>query len=251
MRDKVNSIFGLVMMICMVLLGIESSFGQSISDEAKRYFDRGVAAVELAKSPADYQSAIKEFQQAINLAPGWPDVYYNLGLVQEKAEKYGDAVTSFRQYLKYAPTANDVETVKSLINKLEYKRDKTDKKTEIINAMTRGTFLKKGGSNGGICSIEKFILSGEELKASIKCMVPAFQQSIPVEFDGSVLKFKYKYYGCPNMPSYKSYPCIWDVTIVGEAIATSPLRFKIKESWERKFAGDYSESYDAEWQFNQ
>jgi tetratricopeptide (TPR) repeat protein len=225
--------------------------GQNISDEAKRYFDRGVAAVEMAKSPADYQSAIKEFEQAINLAPGWPDVYYNLGLVQEKAEKYGDAVISFRQYLKYAPTANDVETVKSLINKLEYKRDKTDKKMEIINAMIRGTIHRKGGSSGGICHIERFVLLGDELRANIWCMVPTFRQSIPAEFDGSVLKFKYKYYGCLNMPNYKDYPCTWEVSIVAEAIAASPLRFKVKESWARKFAEAFSESYDAEWEFNQ
>lgn len=237
--------------ICFLLLSLGTSFGQNISDEAKRHFDRGVAAVEMAKSPADYQSAITEFEQAINLAPGWPDVYYNLGLVQEKAEKYGDAVTSLRQYLRYAPTANDAETVKSLINKLEYKRDKTDKKTEIINAMTRGTLHKKGGSDGGICHIEKFVLSGDRLNANIGCMVPAFRQSIPVEFDGSVMKFKYKYYGCPNMPNFKDYPCTWEVSIVAEAIAISPLRFKVKELWTRNFAEASSDSYDAEWQFNQ
>ncbi len=237
--------------ICILLWGLGTSFGQSISDEAKRHFDRGVAAVEMAKSPADYQSAITEFELAINLAPEWPDVYYNLGLVQEKIEKYGDAVNNLRKYLKYAsPTANDAETVKSLINKLEYKRDKTDQKTEIINAMTRGTIHKTGGSNDGICVIEKFVLSGDELKANIWCMVPAFNQSIPVEFDGSVLKFKYKYYGCPNRSVSTNYPCIWEVSIVAEAIATSPLRFKVKETWARKFAGAFSESYDAEWQFN-
>lgn len=57
----------------------------AVSEEAQRYFNRGMAAVEIAKSPDDYALAIKEFEKAIRLAPEWPDVYYNLGMVQEKA----------------------------------------------------------------------------------------------------------------------------------------------------------------------
>jgi tetratricopeptide (TPR) repeat protein len=106
--------------IFILFCGIASSFGQTVSEEAKRHFDRGMAAVEMAKSPEDFKDAIKEFEQAIRLAPDWPDVYYNLGMVQEKAEKYSDAITNLKQYLGLAPNANDAEAVKSLINKLEY-----------------------------------------------------------------------------------------------------------------------------------
>ena len=107
----------------LLSLLVSKALGQVIPDEAKRYFDRGVAAVELAKSPADYVSAIKEFRQAATLAPNWPDVYYNLGMVQEKAGKYNDAITSLKQYLRLAPNASDAATVKSLINKLEFKAE--------------------------------------------------------------------------------------------------------------------------------
>jgi tetratricopeptide (TPR) repeat protein len=109
--------------IFILFFGIASSFGQTVSEEAKRHFNRGMAAVEMAKSPADYESAIKEFEQAARLAPDWPDVYYNLGIVQEKAEKYSDAVTNLKQYLRLAPNASDAEAVKSLIDKLEYKAE--------------------------------------------------------------------------------------------------------------------------------
>jgi hypothetical protein len=47
---------------------------QNNSEEAKRYFDRGVAALEIATSPADWESAITEFKQAAVLAPDWPDI---------------------------------------------------------------------------------------------------------------------------------------------------------------------------------
>jgi ankyrin repeat protein len=111
----------LIAVIVVLLFGIGSAFGQEVSDEAKRHFDRGVAAVEMAKSPNDYAAAIMEFEQAARLAPDWPNVYYSLGKVQEAAEKYGDAVRSFREYIRLAPDAEDAEEIKSLINKLEYK----------------------------------------------------------------------------------------------------------------------------------
>jgi tetratricopeptide (TPR) repeat protein len=100
--------------VFILVIGAGSVFGQS--EEARRHFDYGEAAVKIK----DYEAAIKEFEQAARLAPNWPDVFYDLGLAQEGANKYGDAVKSYREYLRLAPNANDAEEVKSLINKLEY-----------------------------------------------------------------------------------------------------------------------------------
>jgi tetratricopeptide (TPR) repeat protein len=117
MKTKVLIFIHALLLICFsTRLG-----AQNVSDEAKRYFDRGVAALEMATSPSEYDSAVTKFRQAAVLAPDWPDVYYNLGLAQEKAEKYSDAVISLRQYLKLSPNASDAEAVKTLISKLEYK----------------------------------------------------------------------------------------------------------------------------------
>jgi hypothetical protein len=44
-------------------------------------------------------------------------------MVQEKAGKYRDAVTTLKQYLRLSPNAEDAATVKSLITKLEYKAE--------------------------------------------------------------------------------------------------------------------------------
>jgi tetratricopeptide (TPR) repeat protein len=125
----------LIAVIVVLLFGIGSAFGQEVSDEAKRHFDRGVAAVEMAKSPNDYAAAIMEFEQAARLAPDWPDVYYSLGKVQEAAEKYGDAVRSFREYLRLAPDAEDAEEIKSLINRLEYKKENMLSASEVIDVL--------------------------------------------------------------------------------------------------------------------
>jgi Tfp pilus assembly protein PilF len=110
--------------VCLLVCRSALVYGQTpVSEQARKYFDRGMAAAEMAISPTDFESAIKEFKQAALLAPDWPDAYYNLGMVQEKAGKLSDAVTSFRQYLRLAPGASDAETVRSLINKMEYKKE--------------------------------------------------------------------------------------------------------------------------------
>lgn len=126
----------IVFLTSILLSGMNSSQAQqAVSDEAKRHFDRGMAAVEMAKSAGDYGNAIEEFEQSATLAPDWPDIYYNLGMIQEKAEKYNDAITNLRQYLLLAPNAGDAETVKSLINKLEYKAEQVLTVPDIIEVL--------------------------------------------------------------------------------------------------------------------
>ena len=133
--QKMKKQYVLIATIMILLSWIGSGFGQDVSDEAKRHFDRGMAAVEMAKSPNDYAAAITEFEQAARLAPDWPDVYYYLGKVQETAEKYGDAARSFRQYLRLVPDAEDADEIKSLINKLEYKMEQVLTIPDIIKIL--------------------------------------------------------------------------------------------------------------------
>lgn len=109
--------------VLMLLCAATAAFGQKVSDEARRYFDRAMAAVEMAKTPADYEKAVVEFEKAKSLAPDWPDVYYNLGLIQDKAGMYSEAMANLRRYLLLAPDAKDAEAVRTLINKLEYKQE--------------------------------------------------------------------------------------------------------------------------------
>lgn len=109
----------------LILLGafVDFAAGQNVSDEARRHFDRGMAVVELAKSPDDFKVAIAEFKQATVFAPDWADAYYNLGKVQEAAEMFQDAIVSFRRYLQIAPNAPDADAVRSLINRIELKAE--------------------------------------------------------------------------------------------------------------------------------
>src|SRR4030065_2875839 len=128
-RKQIGCLLGMVILLAWVSVTLAGT----VSEEAQRYMAQGVAAVEMAKSSADYEDAISKFEKAKSLAPNWPDTYYNLGLVQEKAGKYGDAVTTLKQYLRLAPNAEDAAMVRSLITKLEYKAEQEITKKEALN----------------------------------------------------------------------------------------------------------------------
>ena len=122
------------MIVCLLLLQSVSHAG-AVSEEARRHMARGQAAVEMAKSPADFQDAIREFQKAAELAPTWPDPYYNLGLTQEKAGKLREAAASFKKYLQLAPNVPDAAKIQEQIYKLEYKAEKILTVPEIIDVL--------------------------------------------------------------------------------------------------------------------
>lgn len=106
-----------------------------VPEEAQRHFARGMAAVELAKTPEDYVPAIREFEQAQALAPGWPDVCYNLGLVQYKAGRFGAAAASLKHYLQLVPEAPDSREIQQLVYKLEYQAEQVLSVTDIVEAL--------------------------------------------------------------------------------------------------------------------
>lgn len=124
MATIAKSVACIALSLSMILTAVFSKAdSQAPSEEARRHLNRGMAAVEMAKDPTDYDLAIEEFQNARRLAPEWPDVYYNLGLIQERVGKYKDAADSLRQYLRLSPNATDAETIRTMVDKLEFKAE--------------------------------------------------------------------------------------------------------------------------------
>lgn len=80
-----------------------------------------------AKSADDYKQAVDALKQASLLAPWLGDIYYNLGVVQEKAEEPADAINSFNLYLFAKPHAKDRESVKERIGALKFQSEKIEK----------------------------------------------------------------------------------------------------------------------------
>ncbi len=119
----------IVFSISIILLVVAyNDFGlcQDIPEETKRYFIHGITATEMASSIDDYRNAIRSFEKAISLAPDWPDVYYNLGLLYGKTGNYEKAIQNLKKYLELTPNSSDSKQVREYIYKLEYKRKRSN-----------------------------------------------------------------------------------------------------------------------------
>jgi len=133
---KKFKIINLAVVLAFSLFLLLSINAKAVSDDAKKHFDRGMAAVETE----DYEGAIIEFEKAKSIATNWADVYYNLGLTQEKTGEYGNAIINLKKYLRLSPKAKNASEIKSLVNKLEYKKEKADKEKNLKN-MLRGEWI--------------------------------------------------------------------------------------------------------------
>ncbi len=114
----------------IIKLALKRKTAPAVPKEAKRRLARGRAAVKEAEDEQGFEEAVLEFEKAALAAPWLAEAYYNLGLVQDKAGDYADAMESLRLYLLAAPQAEDAEDVESLIYEIEYKQEKAAKKAE-------------------------------------------------------------------------------------------------------------------------
>jgi tetratricopeptide (TPR) repeat protein len=101
----------------------------AIPEEAERYMVRGRTAFKGAKEARDFNDAAHEFKQALLYAPWLAEGYYNLGIIQDKAGLYADAIKSLKFYLIAAPTAPDAQKVKELVYEIEYRQEKAAKES--------------------------------------------------------------------------------------------------------------------------
>jgi tetratricopeptide (TPR) repeat protein len=107
-----------------------------------------VAAIEGAKTEEDFRAASAEFLKAVNLAPWLGDAYRNLAIARDKSGQYDAALNNLRLYLLTSPSPADEAWAKSLINKVEYRKEKAAKESSPAamaekKRQEEGAFLKK------------------------------------------------------------------------------------------------------------
>lgn len=101
----------------------------AVSDEAQKYMDRGLAAIEGGKGEEDFRAASVEFTKAASLAPWLGDAYRNLAIAQDKSGQFDAALKNLRLYLLTSLSPADEAWAKSLINKVEYRKEKAAKES--------------------------------------------------------------------------------------------------------------------------
>jgi len=246
--------FLVVSMCCLTLLP-RLVCAQTVSDEARRHMDRGQAAVEMANTPEDLNDAVKEFQKAIDLAPNWPDPYFNLGMAQNKMEQYDDALKNLRSYLQLAPNAGNAQEVKQIVNKIEYKKDKESQvknafelfsgksKCKIVKIVSQENIDENPKSDPEREVMSKFhyndgVLSmfNSDLYWSVRQDVPGYWSvyvknrpewswEVPVRKNGRSYEYTYIYV-VPTIHKRERAKMVVEVKGTGEIISLDPLRTK-------------------------
>lgn len=240
-----------------IFLTVISTYAQPVPEEAKRFYARGQAALEMATTPADYDSAIVQFTKAASLAPNWPDVYYIIGQTQEKIEKYADAIVSYKKYLQLSPNAANAEAVKSNIYKLEYKAEKEGKKTVIINGLLSGVKERKHAD--GFSFLAGLIFKKTDAGIILDVVrgdYPEYnQKNIPVTFDGQTIKMTYLAYRCPHpgMSNFDYYPCEEKHSFTGKVVSANPLVLDVNivvKLMASRFSNQTPSVHTGQWIFN-
>ena len=101
----------------IIKLGLSTK--PSAPEDAERHFVRGTTFLQKASDEAGYTKAISELESALTKAPWMAAAYYNLGIAQEKAGLYAEALQSLKWYLLAEPDAKNAREVKNKIYALE------------------------------------------------------------------------------------------------------------------------------------
>jgi len=118
MKSIIN--YAVILVLCCANL---SWAKQDVPNDIRTQLQRGIAGIEAAKTPDDFDATLKEFEGVVKLAPNWPDGHYYLGRVLPMVKgKSKQAINELNRYLELAPNAPDAETVKIEIQKLEKMR---------------------------------------------------------------------------------------------------------------------------------
>ena len=104
-------------------------------DEALRFMVRGQAKVKMGGT-GSYEAAMEEMEKALMAAPWWADGYFNLGLIQEKAASYAEALQNLKLYLLAAPQSPDAKAVQMKIYEIEVAQEEA-KKTQALGGVWR------------------------------------------------------------------------------------------------------------------
>lgn len=98
-----------------------ASYGKvpEVPEEARRHMARAKAALKDAQGLDDYRQASEEMVRALEIAPWWSSLYYNIGLVAEKQGLLQDAIGCLKLYLLANPQSPDARAVQDKIYGLE------------------------------------------------------------------------------------------------------------------------------------
>jgi len=182
--------FYLVAFIVLSASLLSAVIAGTVSEEARKHMNRGQAAIEMARTPADYEEAVLEFKKAVQYAPDWPAAHYNLGIAQEKAGNLEESVQSLRTYLSLSSNAENREEVHKIIDQIEYRLERKMKNDARI-APLLGVWDRFDPETGE--KFNAYTFTAKDGNITVSLFNPFGVIVVPTEFDGKNVSFKYVY----------------------------------------------------------
>ena len=105
----------------IVILAAAMNPKPEIPEEAREHFIKAATLLKAANEPSDYDLVVKEYLAAQNLAPWWPDLYYNLASVAEARKHYDSAIRDLKLYLASNP--DDARAAQDKIYQIQAEKD--------------------------------------------------------------------------------------------------------------------------------
>ena len=119
MRTLSRLALGLLSAVTLGWAAPLSSQDDTAATRAQAFYDQGVAEAEHGFSDERLLKALTSLEQAIALAPNWPDPYYSAALMQIRLGRLLPAAANLRTYLRLRPDAPNRALIESLISDLE------------------------------------------------------------------------------------------------------------------------------------
>lgn len=236
-------------LLLALIFNFYCAFGQEVPEEAKKYYYRGQAALEIAKTNEDYSAAINEYNEAAKLAPNWADVYFAIGQVYEKMGKYADAIQNYKKYLELSPNAQNAETVRATIYKLEYKEEQEKKKLAVIEGWASGVASAKNSQPSFATSVVFKQVNGD-MMMDLVYDHPYQNQNITAKFDGKIIRMNYTYYHFDKSVTDSKIQKMFTkkISFTGTVVSINPLVLDVIEVV--KYHDDTSSENRSTWIFN-
>lgn len=173
-----------VMPVITPLLAQVANLSQDPAESAKVHFDAGKGYYESKK----YDKALEEFQEAYDIIKS-ANILVNIGLCYQKVGGYKEAITAFKNYLRWKPYALDRKEIEGWIRELEKKQKEKEIKQQ--NPKNQQPSLDTTQPIVGFAS-----LNPPPAKTSTDGYIPPPEEGHPIDIgtsksnEGSLLTYK-------------------------------------------------------------
>ncbi len=129
-----------------------------IPEEARKHFIMAATMFTNATDVAERAQAAGEFDQAVKLAPWWPDARYDLAMVKEAAGDFPGAMADLKLYQAFKLSETEARTVQDKIYVLEAKqqKDANAKATVLAEEQKKKEYQRNIGFLEGEWKVESF-----------------------------------------------------------------------------------------------